>query len=69
VAAGDERVSGDYTPDPRIRQHHKDVRTIISQSPFEVLLTPAHERLLQDAVSNGDGDLDNAAIIRRWTRR
>ena len=69
LAKGEKMVSGDYTPDSRIRQHLKDVCTIIAASPLELPLTRAHERLLQDAVSNGDGDLDNAAIIRRWTRR
>ena len=69
LAKGEKMVSGDYTPDSRIRQHLKDVRTIISASPLELPLTRAHERLLQDAASDGDGELDNAAIIRRWTRR
>jgi len=69
LAKGEKMVSGDYRPDSRIRQHLKDVRTILSASPLELPLTRVHEGLLQDAVSNGDGELDNAAIIRRWMRR
>jgi hypothetical protein len=29
-------------------------------------LAEAHEKLLAEAVAAGDGELDNAAIIRRW---
>ncbi|MBM3367058.1 MAG: NAD(P)-dependent oxidoreductase [Betaproteobacteria bacterium] len=66
LAKGEKMVSGDYAPESRIRQHLKDVRTMLAASPLELPLTRAHERLLDDAVAAGDGDLDNAAIIRRW---
>ena len=68
LAKGEKMVSGDYAPESRIRQHLKDVRTMLAASPLELPLTRAHERLLDDAVSAGDGELDNAAIIRRWQR-
>ena len=29
-------------------------------------LSSAHADLLREAVADGDGDLDNAAIVRRW---
>jgi len=69
LAKGEKMVTGDYTPESRIRQHLKDVRTMLAASPLELPLTRTHERLLQDAVSAGDGDLDNAAIIHRWRGR
>ncbi len=69
LAKAEKMVSGDYAPESRIRQHLKDVRTMLAASPLELPLTRAHERLLEDAVSAGDGDLDNAAIIRRWQAR
>src|SRR3954468_11446631 len=69
LAKGEKMVSGDYAPESRIRQHLKDVRPMLAASPLELPLTRTHERLLQDAVSAGDGDLDNAAIIRRWQVR
>jgi len=31
-------------------------------------LSQAHARLMRDAIAAGDGDLDNAAIIRQWRR-
>ena len=68
LAKGEKMVSGDYSPESRIRQHLKDVRTMLSSCSMDLPLTQAHERLLADAVSAGDGELDNAAIIRRWRR-
>lgn len=69
LAKGEKMVTGDYAPESRIRQHLKDVRTMLAASPLDLPLTRTHERLLEDAVSSGDGDLDNAAIIRRWQAR
>ena len=66
LAKGERMVSGDYAPESRIRQHLKDVRRMREYSPFPLPLTEAHEKLLAAAVAAGDGDLDNAAIIRRW---
>ena len=31
-------------------------------------LSETHARLMRDAIAAGDGDLDNAAIIRQWRR-
>ena len=66
VGKGEKMVSGDYTPESRIRQHLKDVRRMREYAPFALPLTQAHEKLLATAVAAGDGELDNAAIIRRW---
>ena len=41
---------------------------LAAQAEFRLPLTEAHARLLEEAVAAGDGDLDNAAIIRRWER-
>lgn len=35
---------------------------------FPLPLTVAHSKLLEEAVAAGDGDLDNAALIRRWEK-
>jgi 3-hydroxyisobutyrate dehydrogenase-like beta-hydroxyacid dehydrogenase len=66
VAKGEKMVSGEFSPDSRIRQHLKDVRRIREYARFPLPLTEAHEKLLDEAVAAGEGDLDNAAIIRRW---
>jgi len=66
LAKGEKMASGDFVPDSRIRQHLKDVRRIREYAHFPLPLTEAHERLLDEAVAAGDGELDNAAIIRRW---
>ena len=68
---GPQMVSGDYAPRSRIRQHLKDVRLMLasasgheSSMPF----TRAHAALLQQAVEEGRGDLDNAAIVEQLRR-
>ena len=69
---GARMVSGRYTdPDSRVRQHLKDVEIILryahaAQQPLP--LSEVHHGLLAAAVAEGDGDLDNAAILRRYAR-
>lgn len=58
-------------PQSRIRQHLKDVRLMLEQAQQAGLPMPlslAHAQLLQAAVDAGDGDLDNAAIVRQLRR-
>jgi len=69
LAKGEKMVTGDFGPESRIRQHLKDVQHIRRYARTELPLTAAHEKLLADAVAAGDGDLDNAAIIRQYTRK
>lgn len=66
LAKGEKMASGDFTPASRIRQHLKDVNLMRELSRVRLPLTEVHQRLLAEAVAAGDGDLDNAAIIRRW---
>jgi 3-hydroxyisobutyrate dehydrogenase-like beta-hydroxyacid dehydrogenase len=67
---GARMVTGRYTdPDSRVRQHLKDVEIILryahaAQQPLP--LSEVHHALLAAAVAAGDGDLDNAAILRRY---
>jgi 3-hydroxyisobutyrate dehydrogenase-like beta-hydroxyacid dehydrogenase len=65
LAKGERMVRGDWTPESRIRQHLKDVERMLHYGKG-LPLSEAHARLLRDAVAAGDGELDNAAIIRRW---
>ena len=72
LVKGGQMVRGDFSnPQSRIRQHLKDLQIIQASArgagqrlPF----TDTHATLLQAAVLAGDGDLDNAAIIRQLRR-
>ena len=69
LAKGRKMSVADWAPESRIRQHLKDVAHMLAlakKTNFRLPLTEAHSKLLQEAVAAGDGDLDNAAIIRRW---
>jgi 3-hydroxyisobutyrate dehydrogenase-like beta-hydroxyacid dehydrogenase len=65
-------VRDDYAPRSRIRQHLKDVDLMLQGAGHAGLALPfseLHARLLREAVAAGEGDLDNAAIVRRLRRR
>jgi 3-hydroxyisobutyrate dehydrogenase-like beta-hydroxyacid dehydrogenase len=64
-------ASGNFEPQSRIRQHLKDVGLMLAaaQAAGQPLpLSQTHAQLMRDAIAAGDGDLDNAAIIRQWRR-
>lgn len=68
-AKGALMVNKDFRPQSRIRQHLKDVELMIvaaQSAGLELPLSELHRTLLQRAVAEGDGDLDNAAIVRQW---
>lgn len=59
-------VEGDFKPRSRIRQHLKDVRLMLEAAHAQGLVLPfshVHAQLMQEAVEQGRGDLDNAAIV------
>jgi 3-hydroxyisobutyrate dehydrogenase-like beta-hydroxyacid dehydrogenase len=64
-------VRGDFAPQSRIRQHLKDVRLMLDTAAADgqqLPLSSVHAALLQAAVDAGDGELDNAALIRQIRR-
>lgn len=64
-------VSGTFTPQSRVRQHLKDVELMLQQAKAagqRLPLSEAHATLMRAAVSAGDGDLDNAAIVLQLRR-
>lgn len=64
-------VSSDFAPQSRIRQHLKDVELILQQAQAagqRLPLSQAHAALMRAAVAAGDGELDNAAIVRQIRR-
>ncbi|MBL8674101.1 MAG: NAD(P)-dependent oxidoreductase [Rhodospirillales bacterium] len=65
--AGPRMLTGAFTPVSRIAQHRKDVALILDAAAgagLELTLERGHAALLDAAIAAGDGDLDNAAIIR-----
>lgn len=69
---GARMVSGSFdAPQSRIRQHLKDVELMLGQAANAgqaLPLSATHAALLRAAVAAGDGELDNAAIIRQLRR-
>jgi len=69
---GKKMLDDDFTAESRIRQHHKDVSLILKYAEMagqELPLSRAHLDVLKKAIEAGDGELDNAAIIREIRRR
>lgn len=69
---GKKMLSRDFAPEARLRQHHKDVSIILEyaeKAGQELPLSSVHLDILRKAIAAGDGELDNAAIIREIERR
>lgn len=69
---GRKMLEADFAPQSRIRQHRKDVALILKyagQAGQELPLSRVHLDVLEKAMAAGDGDLDNAAVIREIARR
>ena len=72
VVKGPLMVQEDFAPRSRIRQHLKDVDLMLRgarQAGLDLPFSEVHARLLREAVEAGDGELDNAAIVRRLRGR
>ena len=70
-AKGEMMVTGDFAPQSRIRQHLKDVDLMLGQASRagqSLPLSNTHAALMRAAIEAGDGELDNAAIIRQLRR-
>jgi 3-hydroxyisobutyrate dehydrogenase-like beta-hydroxyacid dehydrogenase len=69
---GGKMLKGDFTTQARIRQHHKDVSLILKyaqKAGQELPLSKVHFDVLQKAITAGDADLDNSAVIKELRRR
>jgi 3-hydroxyisobutyrate dehydrogenase-like beta-hydroxyacid dehydrogenase len=69
---GKKMLEGDFTPQAKLRQHHKDVSIILKcaeNSGQELPLSKVHLEVLEKAIAAGDGELDNSAVIREIQRR
>ncbi len=75
-AKGAQMIEGTFAPpQSRVHQHRKDLRLIIeaaARSGHTLPFAATHAAVLDVAIAEGAGDLDNAAIIdtlRRWRTR
>jgi 3-hydroxyisobutyrate dehydrogenase-like beta-hydroxyacid dehydrogenase len=71
VVKGDMMVKEQFEPQSRIRQHLKDVQLMLDTAEMRsqnLPLSQAHAQLMRNAIAQGDGELDNAAIIRQIRR-
>ncbi len=63
---GDKMVQRDYTVQGRLHQHAKDVTLILAQAArlgMRLPMSDIHDTLLQQAIADGDGDIDNSAVV------
>jgi 3-hydroxyisobutyrate dehydrogenase-like beta-hydroxyacid dehydrogenase len=71
VVKGEMMVKEQFEPQSRIRQHLKDVQLMLDTAERRsqnLPLSQAHAQLMRNAIAQGDGELDNAAIIRQIRR-
>jgi 3-hydroxyisobutyrate dehydrogenase-like beta-hydroxyacid dehydrogenase len=69
---GEKMLTADFSPQARVRQHHKDVALILKYAKNagqELPLSKAHLDVLEKSIAAGDADLDNSAIIKELRRR
>jgi 3-hydroxyisobutyrate dehydrogenase-like beta-hydroxyacid dehydrogenase len=69
---GPKMLAGDFTPQARLAQHHKDVQLIqhlAASCGAPVPLTSAHEEILRRAIALGWGSADNSAILCAYQQR
>lgn len=71
LVKGERMVTENFAPESRIRQHLKDVDVMLAEANEQgqrLPLSEAHAALMRAAIGAGDGDLDNAAIIKQIQR-
>jgi 3-hydroxyisobutyrate dehydrogenase-like beta-hydroxyacid dehydrogenase len=63
---GQKMLQGDFTPQSKVSQHHKDLRIILEyaeRAGQELPLTALHARLLEQLMAAGEGELDTSAVL------
>ncbi|MFM7592892.1 MAG: NAD(P)-dependent oxidoreductase [Isosphaeraceae bacterium] len=71
-AKGEKMIGRDYSPQARLRQHHKDVSLMleaVKASKLKLYLSELHDDLLNEAEAAGLGELDNSAIFEVWQKK
>ena len=70
-AKGAQMIAGDFAPQGRIRQSLKDISLIVATAEARGQLLPlaeVYKQLMQDGVDAGEGDIDNAGVIKAIRR-
>ncbi len=65
---GQKMLRGDFTPQSKVSQHHKDVKIILGYAErlgLDLPLARVHEAILARGIAAGEGDLDTSAVIRQ----
>jgi 3-hydroxyisobutyrate dehydrogenase-like beta-hydroxyacid dehydrogenase len=63
---GQKMLQGDFAPQSKVSQHHKDLRIILQyaeRAGQELPLTALHARLLEQLMAAGEGELDTSAVL------
>lgn len=69
---GQKMIQADFSPEARLAQHLKDVRLILAAGlagGLPMPLSKAHRDILEQAVADGLGELDNSAILQVLSAR
>jgi 3-hydroxyisobutyrate dehydrogenase-like beta-hydroxyacid dehydrogenase len=69
---GAKMTAGEFTPEGRVTQHLKDVHLMLEQAERvkqRLPLLEIHADVLEACVRQGEGDLDNSAVIKEIRRR
>lgn len=69
---GSKMTRGEFAPEGRITQHLKDVHLMLEQAGRvrqRLALLEIHADVLEACVRQGEGDLDNSAVIQEVRRR
>jgi 3-hydroxyisobutyrate dehydrogenase-like beta-hydroxyacid dehydrogenase len=69
---GAKMVSGDFTPEARVRQTRKDVHLMVEQARRarqRLPLLEVHADVLEACMRHGDADADNSIVIEEIRRR
>jgi 3-hydroxyisobutyrate dehydrogenase-like beta-hydroxyacid dehydrogenase len=69
---GSKMTRGEFAPEGRVTQHLKDVHLMLEQAERvkqRLPLLEVHSDVLEACVRQGEGDLDNSAVIKEINRR
>lgn len=63
---GEKMLRGDFTPQSKAAQHHKDLRIILhcaAETGQELPLAALHKDILELAMASGEGDRDTSIVL------